>query len=39
MTIKHSSPSPGGQTETGPQAPRSPRTKDSGKPLHIKPRL
>ncbi|XP_031202282.1 zinc finger CCCH domain-containing protein 3 isoform X2 [Mastomys coucha] len=33
----HSSPSPGGQT--GPQAPRSPRTKDSGKPLHIKPRL
>ncbi|XP_076767634.1 zinc finger CCCH domain-containing protein 3 isoform X4 [Arvicanthis niloticus] len=33
----HSSPSPGGQT--GPQPPRSPRTKDSGKPLHIKPRL
>lgn len=33
----HSSPSPGGQT--GPQAPRSPRPKDSGKPLHIKPRL
>ncbi|XP_052016850.1 zinc finger CCCH domain-containing protein 3 isoform X1 [Apodemus sylvaticus] len=32
-----SSPSPGGQT--GSQAPRSPRTKDSGKPLHIKPRL
>ncbi|XP_050001021.1 zinc finger CCCH domain-containing protein 3 isoform X2 [Alexandromys fortis] len=33
----HSSPSPGGQT--GPQTPRSPRIKDSGKPLHIKPRL
>uniref|UniRef100_A0A8C6W418 Zinc finger CCCH domain-containing protein 3 n=1 Tax=Nannospalax galili TaxID=1026970 RepID=A0A8C6W418_NANGA len=33
----HSSPSPGGQT--GAQAPRSPRTMDSGKPLHIKPRL
>ncbi|KAL1767252.1 Zinc finger CCCH domain-containing 3 [Sigmodon hispidus] len=33
----HSSPSPGGQS--GPQTPRSPRTKDSGKPLHIKPRL
>nr|XP_021515579.1 zinc finger CCCH domain-containing protein 3 [Meriones unguiculatus] len=33
----HSSPSPGGQP--GPQSPRSPRTKDSGKPLHIKPRL
>lgn len=33
----HSSPSPGGQS--GPQSPRSPRTKDSGKPLHIKPRL
>ncbi|XP_038198546.1 zinc finger CCCH domain-containing protein 3 [Arvicola amphibius] len=33
----HSSPSPGGQT--GPQAPKSPRIKDSGKPLHIKPRL
>ncbi|XP_051045092.1 zinc finger CCCH domain-containing protein 3 [Phodopus roborovskii] len=33
----HSSLSPGGQT--GPQVPRAPRTKDSGKPLHIKPRL
>ncbi|XP_005086027.2 zinc finger CCCH domain-containing protein 3 [Mesocricetus auratus] len=33
----HSSLSPGGQA--GPQAPRSPRTKDPGKPLHIKPRL
>ncbi|XP_007649259.1 zinc finger CCCH domain-containing protein 3 isoform X3 [Cricetulus griseus] len=33
----HSSPSPGGQS--GSQTPRSPRTKDSGKPLHIKPRL
>ncbi|KAM6170967.1 zinc finger CCCH domain-containing protein 3 [Erethizon dorsatum] len=29
------SPSPGGQ----PRAPRRPLTKDSGKPLHIKPRL
>nr|XP_045000025.1 zinc finger CCCH domain-containing protein 3 isoform X2 [Jaculus jaculus] len=33
----HSSPSPGGQT--GARVPRSSRTKDSGKPLHIKPRL
>ncbi|KAM4823084.1 zinc finger CCCH domain-containing protein 3 isoform X2 [Urocitellus parryii] len=32
-----SSPSPGGHP--GVQAPRGPLTKDSGKPLHIKPRL
>ncbi|XP_020025959.1 zinc finger CCCH domain-containing protein 3 isoform X2 [Castor canadensis] len=33
----HSSPSPGGQP--GARVLRSPLTKDSGKPLHIKPRL
>ncbi|XP_017367011.1 zinc finger CCCH domain-containing protein 3 isoform X1 [Cebus imitator] len=32
-----SSPSPGGQPRA--RAPRAPLTKDSGKPLHIKPRL